>query len=92
MSAGRARPRAVAGVQIGEPGDPRLWVQIANGLIQDINAAKIVAGEPLPSKKKLAGEYGSTLGPPARAFRELADLGLIYRVPGLGYYLDTRKK
>ena len=92
MSAGHARPRAAVSPQIGESGDPRLWVKIANGLIRDINAAKIVPNEPLPSKEELAGQYGTSLGPPEKAFRELAELGLIYRVPGLGYYLDTRKK
>lgn len=77
---------------IGEPDDPRLWVQIAHGLIQDINDGIITPGEPLPSKNELADRYGSSLGPPQRAFQELAERGLIYRVPGLGYYLDTRKQ
>ena len=92
MSARHARPRTTVRPQIGESGDPRLWVRIANGLIRDINAARIVPNRPLPSKEELAGQYGTSLGPPLRAFRELAELGLIYRVPGLGYYLDTRKK
>lgn len=72
--------------RIGEPDDFRLWVNIANDLIQDISAGKFTPGKPLPSKDELAERYGSSSGPPQRAFRELGELGLIYRVPGLGYY------
>jgi DNA-binding GntR family transcriptional regulator len=72
---------------IGEPNDPRLWVQIARGLIRDITAGRIIPKKPLPSKTELAERYGSSVGPPQRAFQELARVGIIYRVPGLGYYL-----
>lgn len=77
---------------IGDPNDSRLWVHIANDLIQDINAGKFTPGNPLPSKDELSERYGSSAGPPQRAFRELAELGLIYRVPGLGYYLVVGRK
>jgi DNA-binding GntR family transcriptional regulator len=78
---------------IGLPNDPRLWVKIANGIIQDINMGKIAARDRLPAQEELANQYGSkSLWPPARAIRELHELGIIYRVPGHGYYIDTGSK
>lgn len=78
--------------RIGDPSDVRLSVHIANNLIQDINTGKFTPGKPLPSKDELSERYGGSAGPPQRAFRELAELGLIYRVPGLGYYLVGGRK
>jgi len=73
---------------IGEPNDPWLSTQIARGLIRDITAGKITPMDPLPSRAELAERYGSSIRPPQRAARA----GITYRVPGLGYYLDTRRK
>jgi DNA-binding GntR family transcriptional regulator len=91
MRTATGRQNAMPG-WIGEPNDPRLWVQIARGLIRDITAGRIIPNKPLPSRTELAERYGSSIEPPQRAFQELARAGIIYRVPGLGYYIDTRKK
>jgi len=41
---------------------------------------------PLPSKAKLTGKLRISANTAGRALRELADMGIIYQVPGHGYF------
>jgi DNA-binding GntR family transcriptional regulator len=66
------------------PGDPRAWVQAAYA----ITATLEVGGphDPLPTRPEIARELGISTESVQRAYRELSALGLVWLVPGLGYY------
>jgi DNA-binding GntR family transcriptional regulator len=56
--------------------------QIANGTLP--------RGGRLPSIAVLRGQHGHSRQTVGKAMRVLEDEGLIYRVPGLGYYISHR--
>jgi len=74
----------------GAPGDPREWVKVANSLLALVASGGLRAGDPLPAMGTLAGEHDVNVGTVARAFRALAASGVIWRVPGLGYYVERK--
>ena len=58
-------------------------------LIRDqIARGKLAPGGPLPSIAALRRDQGHSRQTAGKAMRVLADEGLIYRVPGLGYYIS----
>jgi DNA-binding GntR family transcriptional regulator len=61
--------------------DPRAYVRLA-ALLRD----QLVPGEPLPSIGELRTKHGHSRQTVGKALRILEGQGLIYRVPGLGYY------
>ena len=61
--------------------DPRAYVRLA-ALLRD----QLAPGEPLPPIGELRRKHGHSRQTVGKAMRILADEGLIYRVPGLGYY------
>ncbi len=61
--------------------DPRAYVRLAD-LLRD----QITPGEPLPTIGELRRKHGHSRQTVGKALRVLEDEGLIYRVPGLGYY------
>ncbi len=63
--------------------DPRQWVKAAYLLIDATQA-----GPPgkLPSRAEVAAKLGINQSTVTRAYRELAALGIIREVPGLGYF------
>jgi GntR family transcriptional regulator len=67
--------------------DPRLYMQIAAAVRQGLAEGRWAAGEPVPSITTLTQEHGVTRKTAAKALGLLEDEGLIYRVPGLGYYV-----
>ena len=67
--------------------DPRLYVQVAARLRQEIAEGQRPAGTPAPSITELAAEYECSRGPCAHALRLLAAEGVLTRYPGLGYYV-----
>jgi DNA-binding GntR family transcriptional regulator len=70
----------------GRTEDPRQWVQAAY-LILDAIEGK-VPGElgRLPTQAEMAEEIGVKRATVTRAYHELADMGIVYLVPGLGYF------
>jgi GntR family transcriptional regulator len=70
--------------------DPRAYMQLA-ALIRDQIASGILApGGRLPSIAVLRRQHGHSRQTVGKAMRILAHEGLIYRVPGLGYYISQR--
>jgi DNA-binding GntR family transcriptional regulator len=51
---------------------------------------QITPGERLPPIGELRRKHGHSRQTVAKAMRVLQDEGLIYRVPGLGYYADEQ--
>jgi DNA-binding GntR family transcriptional regulator len=71
----------------GQP-DPRAYMRLAAFIREQITDGKLAPGGPLPSIAALRREQGHSRQTAGKAMRVLADEGLIYRVPGLGYYVS----
>jgi GntR family transcriptional regulator len=61
--------------------DPRAYMRLA-ALLRD----QLASGEPLPPIRELRAKHGHSRQTAGKALRILEEEGLIYRVPGLGYY------
>lgn len=66
--------------------DPRAWVKAAYAVTDAMQHGQIGPRGKLPARTQLAATLGISTGTVARAYRELADMGIIYLVPGHGYY------
>jgi DNA-binding GntR family transcriptional regulator len=69
------------------PDDPRAYVRLANLLREQIANGSLRPGQPTPSITTLTQEHGIARQTAAKALRVLEAEGLVYRVPGLGYYV-----
>jgi DNA-binding GntR family transcriptional regulator len=67
--------------------DPRAYIRIAAMLHNRISAGDLSPGHATPSITRLCADYGVARETAAHALHVLQDAGLIYRVPGLGYYV-----
>ena len=67
--------------------DPRAYVRLANLLRQQISNGTLRRGQSTPSITTLTQEHGIARQTAAKALRVLESEGLVYRVPGLGYYV-----
>lgn len=65
--------------------DPRKYVQLANELRRQIKDGTLGPGQRVPSITVLAAERGWSRGPCRTAMQVLADEGLVWRTPGVGY-------
>jgi DNA-binding transcriptional regulator YhcF (GntR family) len=74
---------------IGVDDDPRAWVRVANALLARITDGAVRAGSRVPPVTGLGLESPVAPGTAARAFRALADEGVLHWVPGRGYYVRT---
>ena len=63
--------------------DPRQWVKAAYLLI---DAAETYPHVKLPPRAEVATKLGINQATVTRAYRELAALGIIREIPGLGYF------
>jgi len=71
--------------------DPRAYIRIADQVRQQITAGRLGPGQPVPSITTLTQEHGVARQTAAKALQLLESEGLIYRVPGLGYYVSERQ-
>jgi GntR family transcriptional regulator len=72
--------------------DPRAYVRIA-GLVREMISSQILLpGSSAPSITRLCREHGHARQTCGRAMRLLEGEGLLYRVPGLGYYVTGRER
>ena len=62
-------------------------MRLAAFIREQIRDGKLAPGGPLPSIAALRRDQGHSRQTAGKAMRVLADEGLIYRVPGLGYYV-----
>ena len=70
-------------------GDPRRWVKTAYAIVDLIESGQAGPRRPVPSKPELAARLGVSQASVQRAFRELAEMGIVHRVDGHGYYPRT---
>jgi DNA-binding GntR family transcriptional regulator len=71
-----------------EQPDPRAYMRLAAFIREQISDGKLGPGGRLPSIAVLRREQGHSRQTAGKAMHVLADEGLIYRVPGLGYYVS----
>ena len=67
--------------------DPRAYRNLAALVRDQITSGTIGPGERLPSIGELRRKHGHSRQTVTKAMKILSDEGLIYRVPGLGYYV-----
>lgn len=70
------------------PDDPRGWVRAAYSVLDVID--RTGPHDKLPTLAQISAASGVSRSTARRACHELARLGLVYRVPGHGYYPRTR--
>ncbi|HYB48945.1 MAG TPA: winged helix-turn-helix domain-containing protein [Streptosporangiaceae bacterium] len=68
--------------------DPRAYMRLAALIREQIASGKLAPGAQLPSIAVLRRERGHSRQTVGKAMRILEREGLIYRVPGLGYYVS----
>ncbi len=66
--------------------DPRAWVQAAYLLLGAMQDGQTGPRGKLPAGSEIAAKLGVDPMTVARAYRELADMGIVYLVPGYGYF------
>ena len=69
--------------------DPRAYMQLAAFIRQQIAEGTLTRGTRLPSIAVLRRDHGHSRQTVGKAMHVLEDEGLIYRVPGLGYYVSA---
>ena len=67
--------------------DPRAYMRLAALIRQQISDGTLAKGAQLPSIAVLRRDHGHSRQTVGKAMHVLEDEGLIYRVPGLGYYV-----
>jgi DNA-binding GntR family transcriptional regulator len=72
------------------PDDPRRYMQIAAYVRQGLSEGRWKPGQPVPSITTLSQEYGVNRRTAAKALALLEGEGLLTRVPGLGYYVNSQ--
>ena len=68
-----------------------IYEQIVNQLKNAIVTGDLKAGEALPSIRGLAADLAVSVITTKRAYEELEEQGLIYSVPGRGFFVCSRK-
>jgi DNA-binding transcriptional MocR family regulator len=63
------------------------YSMVVSDIREEIVSGKILPGGRIPSVRELCTRYGCTKSTILRAYYELKEQGLIYAIPGSGYYL-----
>ena len=66
-----------------------IYEQIGQQLKEEIIAGNLKEGEPLPSIRSLASDLKISVITTKRAYEELEKEGMIYSVPGKGFFVDN---
>jgi GntR family transcriptional regulator len=72
------------------PGSLPLYQQIAELLIRDIAAGRLIDGERLPPERDMAAQLGIAVGTLRQALKDLTAKGLLDRVQGSGNYIRAK--
>jgi DNA-binding GntR family transcriptional regulator len=84
----RPEPPSSSDLPGGQPGYVYEWM--ANHLSQRIESGELAPNTPLPSERRLAEEYGVSLGTARHATRLLRFRGLVVTVRSKGTYIRDR--
>ena len=66
-----------------------IYEQIGQQIKEEILAGRLKAGESLPSIRSLASDLKISVITTKRAYEELENEGMVYSVPGKGFYVDN---
>ncbi len=72
------------------PGSLPLYQQIAELLIRDIAAGRLIDGERLPPERDMAANLGIAVGTLRQALKSLTQKGLLNRIQGSGNYVCAK--
>jgi DNA-binding GntR family transcriptional regulator len=72
--------------------DPRRWVKAAYHLIDAMERGETGPQHQLPTRSEVAAKLNISAETVARAYRELIDMGIIYRVDGYGYFPNISRQ
>jgi DNA-binding GntR family transcriptional regulator len=72
--------------------EPYLSLRVADSLRAQILKGRLLPGEKLPTRQKLARKHTVHVQTVGRALQLLESQGLIWRCPGLGYYVGQRPR
>ena len=72
----------------GAGSDPRAYLRLAVTVREQIADGRLSPGESLPSITVLCEEHGLSRQTVGKGLRLVEQDGLIYRVPGLGYFVS----
>ena len=75
---------------MAQPGSLPLYQQIAELLIRDIAAGRLIDGERLPPERDMALSMGIAVGTLRQALKSLTEKGLLDRVQGSGNYIRAK--
>lgn len=75
---------------MAHPGSLPLYQQIAELLIRDIAAGRLIDGERLPPERDMASNMGIAVGTLRQALKSLTEKGLLDRVQGSGNYIRAK--
>jgi GntR family transcriptional regulator len=75
---------------MAQPGSLPLYQQIAELLIRDIAAGRLIDGERLPPERDMAADLKIAVGTLRQALQSLTEKGLLERVQGSGNYIRAR--
>ena len=75
---------------MAQPGSLPLYQQIAELLIRDIAAGRLIDGERLPPERDMAADLKIAVGTLRQALQSLTEKGLLERVQGSGNYVRAR--
>jgi GntR family transcriptional regulator len=75
---------------MAHPGSLPLYQQIAELLIRDIAAGRLIDGERLPPERDMAVNMGIAVGTLRQALKSLTEKGLLDRVQGSGNYIRAK--
>jgi hypothetical protein len=71
--------------------DPRRWVKAAYLLIDTIESGETGPQDKLPTRSEVAAKLDISEAMVSRAYRELAGMGIVYRVHGHGYFPNVNR-
>jgi DNA-binding GntR family transcriptional regulator len=71
--------------------DPRYWVKAAYLLIDAIESGETGPKGRLPARSEVAARLDISEAMVSRAYRELAGMGIVYRVHGHGYFPNVNR-
>lgn len=66
-----------------------IYEQIGQQIKEEILSGKLKSGEPLPSIRMLASDLKISVITTKRAYEDLEKEGMVYSVPGKGFYVDS---
>ena len=66
-----------------------IYEQIGQQIKEEILAGRLKAGESLPSIRSLASDLKISVITTKRAYEELENEGMVYSIPGKGFYVDN---